>query len=280
VTTDFQHGRVALGQRLRELRTEGGLTGRGLAGRLGWSQSKVSKLETGRQTATVDDLRAWAETAGRPEAARELTARLRGLESRTRSWCRELAAGHRPVQDLINIEYERSTVMRAWEAAMIVGVLQTADYAWHVFSAYADLMESPRDTADAVRARMKRQEVLYQSGKQLHIVMSEAALRALICPPSVLAAQLDRIAGVIGLDTVSVGIVPWTAALKIPPANGFWIHDDRLVIVEDWHAELWLDDAESIALYRKVFDTLSSSAVYGAEAHRVIARARRAVDAS
>ncbi len=36
------------------------------------------------------------------------------------------------------------------------------------------------------------------------------------------------------------------------PGNGFWVLDDRLVVVEDWHAELWLDDTSSIALYKKV----------------------------
>jgi uncharacterized protein DUF5753 len=73
----------------------------------------------------------------------------------------------------------------------------------------------------------------------------EAALRALICPPSVLAAQLDRLVGVIGMDTVSLGNVPFDASLKIPPADGFWILDDRLAITEDWHAELWLDDTDN-----------------------------------
>jgi transcriptional regulator with XRE-family HTH domain len=85
VSTDFQHARRSLGARLRELRTQAGLTGRVLAQRLGWPQSKISKLETGRQTATADDLQAWAAGIGRPSVAGELQARLRGLESRSRS---------------------------------------------------------------------------------------------------------------------------------------------------------------------------------------------------
>ncbi len=35
-----------------------------------------------------------------------------------------------------------------------------------------------------------------------------------------------------------LGIVPFTASMKIVPANGFWVMDDRLVVAEDWHAEL------------------------------------------
>ncbi|MFD7121302.1 helix-turn-helix domain-containing protein [Streptomyces sp. NPDC059922] len=278
MTSDFQRARVALGARLRELRTDRRLTGRQLAARLGWTQSKVSKLETGRQTATADDLLAWAGGTGHPQAAEELITRLRSLESRSRAWRRQLAAGHRPVQDTLTVQYERSRRIRGWESSMVAGMLQTAEYARHVFTRYTDLHQSVRDTEEAVRARVRRQELLYAPGRTFHIVMWEAALRALVCPPAVLAAQLDRLAGVLGLDTVSLGIVPFGAPLGIPPANGFWLYDDRLVIAEDWHAELWLDDADSVGVYRKVWQTLSDSAVYGADAHRVIARARRALD--
>ncbi|MFE4975181.1 helix-turn-helix domain-containing protein [Kitasatospora sp. NPDC056651] len=277
MSTDFQQARIALGLRLRELRAEGGFTGRQLADRLGWTQSKVSKLETGRQTATHDDLKAWADGVGQPQAAAELSARLRAFESGTRSWRRQLAAGHKPVQDTLTAEHDRTRVMRAWEGAMIVGILQTPDYARHIFSAYVDLHQSPRDIEDAVRARIQRQESLYRPGKKYHVVMGESALRALVCPPAVMAAQLDRLSGAIGLDTVSLGIVPFEASLKLPPANGFWIHDDRLVIVEDWHAELWLDQPDNVALYQRVWDTLADTAVYGADAHRVITRCRRAL---
>ncbi|MFJ8312189.1 MULTISPECIES: helix-turn-helix domain-containing protein [unclassified Streptomyces] len=280
MTTDFQQARVSLGVRLRELRAERGFTGRELARELGWPQSKVSKLETGRQTATVDDVQAWAQGTGQPEAAEELTTRLRTMESRSRSWRRQLAAGHRPVQDALTGEYERSTTFHAWQRSMVVGMLQTAEYARHVFSQYVDLHRSVRDVEEAVRARVKRQEMLYVPGKTFRIVMWEAALRALVCPPAVLAAQLDRLSGVVGLDTVTLGIVPLGAPLKLPPANGFWLYDDRLAIAEDWHAELWLDDAETVGVYRRVWQSLSDSAVYGADAHRVISRARRALDNS
>ncbi|MFE6975595.1 helix-turn-helix domain-containing protein [Streptomyces sp. NPDC057682] len=275
MSTDHQQARVSLGARLRELRAE--VTGRELAARLGWPQSKVSKLETGRQTATPSDLSQWAEATGHPGVAGELQARLEGLESYTRSWRRQLRAGHKPVQDALLVEYERSAELRAWQSSMVVGLLQTPDYARSVFSAFAALHRSPRDLEEAVRARMRRQDLLYQSGRTFHIVMWEAALHAGVCPPAVLAAQLDRLVGVIGLDTVRLGIVPFGAQVSVPPGPGFWIYDDRLAIVEDWHAELWLDDEPSLTVYQRVWDALRESAVYGSTAHRLISRARAQV---
>lgn len=280
MSTDYQRAREELGRRLRELRVEssgGRLTGVQLAQRLGWQQSKISKLENGRQTPTDEDLRAWAEAVGRPSAFEELRSRLRGFESHIRSWRRLLAAGHSPVQETWNTLVGESRTLRVWDNFAVNGMLQTADYARYVFQRYEDLRCSPRDTEDAVRSRMKRQEWLYRPGRQLNVLMWESVLRAQVCPPGVLAAQLDRLLGVVGMDTVSLGIVPLDAPLRLPPGNGFWILDDHLVTVEDWHAELWLDDAETITLYRRVWDTFAESAVYGAEAQQVIAQVRRSI---
>lgn len=57
----------------------------------------------------------------------------------------------------------------------------------------------------------------------------------------------------------------------------FWVLDDRLVIAEDWHAEIWLDDADSVATYLRVWHALHESAVHGADAQNVITRSRRPV---
>lgn len=283
MSTDYQKAREDLGLRLRGLRLAapgGRLTGTQLAERLGpgWTKVKVSKLENGRQTATAEDLRAWADGTGQPEMYEELLARLRGFESHIRSWRRQLSSGHKAVQDAATVEHERTEVLTIWENVLIPGMLQTPDYARHTFNRHADLMRSPRDTEDAVRARIQRQRGLYQQGRKYRIMMWEGALHSLICPPSVLTAQLHHLAGSIGLDTVELGIIPFSASLKIWPGNSFWVYDERLVVVEDWHAELWIDDADSVATYLHVWNTLEESAVYGADAHNVINRARRVLN--
>ncbi|BCL31037.1 helix-turn-helix domain-containing protein [Streptomyces aurantiacus] len=280
MSTDYQKAREALGIRLRELRLSapgGRLTGTELADRCGWHKSKVSKLENGRTTPTPDCLRTWAEATGQPEAYDELLAHLRGFESHIRSWRRQLASGHKAVQDTHLRAHADASVFRGWESSMIFGILQTPDYARAVFTRYAELQRSPRDTEEAVRSRMKRQEALYDSSKHFHLILWEAALHALICPPSVLAAQLDRLTGVIGLSTVELGIIPLSATLKIPPATAFWIYDDRQVIVENWHAELWVDDEASVDTYARTWRTLRESAVYGADAQNLISAARRSL---
>ncbi|MFI8927744.1 Scr1 family TA system antitoxin-like transcriptional regulator [Streptomyces sp. NPDC053474] len=131
---------------------------------------------------------------------------------------------------------------------------------------------------EAVRSRIRRQEALYDPAKRFHLILWEAALRALVCPPSVLAAQLDRLSGAVGLDTVELGIIPLSASLKLPPATAFWVYDDSRVIVETWHSELWIEDAASVSTYLRTWHTLRESAVYGSDAHRIITAARQSLN--
>ena len=274
MSTDFQSARVALGARLRELRAEAGLNGKDMAERLGWQRSKVSRLENGKQTATAADLEEWARAVGAQAQAAELESRRRGLESQQRSWRRQLAAGHRSVQDRYVVEYQRTATMRGYEATVIPGLFQTPGYARHLLVQNAELMRSPRDTEAAVHARMRRQEVLYEAGKLFRVLVWEGALHALICPREVMAGQLDRLVGLIGMSTVELGIVPLGAPMPLTPKHGFWIFDEERVIVETINTELSYDSGEDVELYGRVWDGLNDGAAYGPKAHRLIARAR------
>ncbi|MDX3091550.1 helix-turn-helix transcriptional regulator [Streptomyces sp. ME02-6978a] len=272
--TDHQSGREALGARLRELRAEAGLQGKELADRLGWQRSKVSRLENGKQTATAADLHAWAQALGVPAESADLLSRLRGLKSRQRSWRRQLATGHRAVQDRYVAAYRRTETVRGYEATVVPGLFQTPSYARHLLLLNADLMQSPRDTDEAVTARMRRQEVLYEDGHSFRVLIWEGTLHARVGPDDVMAGQHDRLIGLIGMPQVTLGIVPFGARLKLSPKHGFWIFDEERVVVETINSEFILESTEDLALYARVWDRLDATAVYGEQARRLIGRAR------
>ncbi|MFJ7069885.1 helix-turn-helix domain-containing protein [Streptomyces sp. NPDC101115] len=278
MSTDFQAGRSALGARLRELRAETGLNGKDFAARLGWPASKVSRLQAGKQTPSVADLEAWAAAAGRPEALAELKGRLSGLETTYRSWRRQLVAGHRARQEQGIAETAATRLIRGVEVVRVPGLFQTPEYARYVFEQNADFRQTPRDVEAAVRARVRRQEALYDPEKRFEFLIYEPALHARTSPVLVHAAQLDRLMGVIGLDTVKLGVVPLGARLRRAPSHGFWIYDRRLVIVETINTEMWLEDESSVELYERAWEWLTESALYGEQAQRLIGRVRAALD--
>ncbi|MFJ5811226.1 Scr1 family TA system antitoxin-like transcriptional regulator [Streptomyces sp. NPDC093093] len=96
-------------------------------------------------------------------------------------------------------------------------------------------------------------------------------------PSEVMAGQLDRLVGLIGMSTVELGIVPLGAPLELTPKHGFWIFDEERVIVETINTELSFDSPDDLALYGRVWDGLNAAAVHGAQAYRLIARARNLI---
>ncbi|MFW5420977.1 helix-turn-helix transcriptional regulator [Nocardiopsis sp. CNT-189] len=273
--SDFQTARHALGARLREVRTGAGLSGRALAGALGWAPSKVSKLEHGKQSATAEDLRAWATACGAPAAAEELLAQRREAETHYTSWRRQLAAGTMARQRSFGDIEQASSHIRVFEAACVPGLLQTPDYARHMLGRTVALQGTPDDVEAGVQARMRRQQILYEPGRRIEVLMWEPALRLLICPVEVMAGQLDRVAGMVGMAGVDIAVVPTGVRVPVVPSHGFWLFDGELVLVETIGAELRLVDSEAIAPYRRTWDELWGVAERGTGAHRLLARLRR-----
>ncbi|MGH3900805.1 MAG: helix-turn-helix domain-containing protein [Pseudonocardiaceae bacterium] len=73
--------RETLGYRLRDLRKDAGLTGRGLATLAGWNSSKISKIEYGKQTPTEDDIRVWCHHCQAHDQIPDLIATVRNIEA-------------------------------------------------------------------------------------------------------------------------------------------------------------------------------------------------------
>lgn len=72
------------------------------------------------------------------------------------------------------------------------------------------------------------------------------------------------------LPNVRLGVIPFGTPFVIAPGCGFWIFDDRQVLVEIFSAELTLTQAQEIDLHEKVFGAMASVAAYGASARAVI----------
>ena len=270
--TKVHEARRALGLRLRELRRQAGLTGADLAASLSWPASKVSKLENGRQTPTDDDILAWTTRTGAPTEAEGLLASLHTLETQHAEWRRVLQRGLSPVQrELADFE-EKTKLFRVVEVTAVPGLLQTAEYARACFAESVLTHGLPDDVDGAVRARLRRQEVLYRPEKQFHFVVTEGALRVRMCEDDAMLAQLERLVALTAMRNVKLGIIGFEARYVISPRHGFWIFDDDLVKVETHSAGLNLAQPQEIELYGRVFDQLASVASYGSEARAVILR--------
>ena len=268
--TSFQRERETLGQRLRELRQDARLTGRQLAEAHGWQPSKVSRIESGKQTPSDADVEAWARACGVPEAADDLIAALRSLEGHYVEHRRAFRAGMARFQYAIREQEIKYSFIRNFQSAIIPGLLQTPQYARHRFAPGLKYGGPPTDLDESVSARMARQQILYRPSTRAHFVLTEAPLRYRLCPPEVLEGQLDRLLAVASMCTVRLGIIPFETQFTSAPLHGFAVYDEGEVLVETLTATLTLSEPSEISVYLQLFAEYAKAAVYGAEARALI----------
>jgi transcriptional regulator with XRE-family HTH domain len=258
------------------LRRSAGLTGEQLAQQLGWPKSKVPKLENGRQMPSEADVTAWAEATGHPEAVPELLDLLSDAQAVHRQWRHRLRSGHAALQAEYDALIRGAKHIRNFEVSFVPGLLQTADYARsRVLEAVTVHGTTYDRVEETVAARTRRQDVLYDQDKTFEFVVTEAALRFLLCPPRVMLGQLDRLVVASVLSNVTFGIIPFGVELAVAPTVGFLTVDD-VTIVETYTSDDMLPGQES-AKYDRIFEQLMAESATGEEARRLIAAAAGAL---
>jgi transcriptional regulator with XRE-family HTH domain len=275
VSSQIQQAKEAFGARLREIRKDANLTGRALAALTGWHPSKVTRIERGARNASEQDVRTWCQYCEADDQIPDLIATLRGIESAYIEWKRQLHTGLRRRQEASVPLYEHASLFRIYHPFLIPGLFQTADYAAAIMRKVRTFLDLPDDVDEAVEARMGRQRVLYNGNRRFLIVIEEQALRTHVGDREVMAGQLDRLLATMGLQRVSLGIIPSGGAREVWPAEGFLMFDETTVRVETVSAQLTITQPREINLYGRTFDQLRRSAVYSGAARALIARALR-----
>lgn len=259
-----------LAERLTGLRNGAGLKAIQLAESLGWARSKVSKIENGKQVPTADDIRAWAQATGHPEVTDELVDMLISVQTTHTRWRRRLReGGQASIQQELDELTRAATRIRNLQIAIIPGLLQTAGYA-HGIATQVSGVYANVDIDAAVAARIKRQEILYEPGRQFEFIFAEAALYMPPCAKTAMLGQLDRLMAM-DLANITLGIIPMGAELSMSPLNSFMLLDD-LLVVESYGYEdrVGGDLAETHA---QIFDMLMTESATGEDARRLIAKA-------
>ena len=272
-STHTRQAREALGARLREIRIAAGLTGRALATLSDWHFTKVSKLEHGVQSPSEEDIRTWCKHCHAQDEVPDLVATVRSIDTMYVEWRRQLRSGtKRRQRESLRFEAE-TALFRVFEPLLIPGILQTAEYAEAVLSQVIEFHKLPDDIEAGVQARMERQQILYRGDHRFHIVIGQPALTLGMVGTGVLVDQLDRLLTLSSLARVHLAIIPTRAKHEYLPVHGFWIMDNREVLVETISAEIKLTQSREVALYSRAFEHMASSAVSGKDSRALIIRA-------
>ncbi|WP_240045557.1 helix-turn-helix transcriptional regulator [Streptomyces sp. L-9-10] len=255
-----------LAEALRGLRRASGLSGERLALRCNMSQTKISRIETGRALPTVLDVECILKALAVPD---EVVEEILGLARRANvdyvSWRAHARVGLYHKQAELKALECSARVIRHFLPAVPTGLLHVREYATETLSPTV-VGDPRRDIARAVQARMDRQTILDDASRSFWFLMTEQAVRWRRARAETMAAQCAHMAEVNGKPNVEIGIIPEATQVPGTPMNIFVVYDDRLVTVELFSGEVVLRDPREIIQHLNLFDLFWSHALTGGDA--------------
>ena len=250
-----------LGAELRRLREASGLSGTSVAESLGWSQSKVSRMETGRFGASVGEVAALLDFYGVAQEVRaELLARVARTDGVAGAWMVR-AGGPARRQTEVEATETRVKRMSQYAASAIPGLLQSPAYVKAV--AVSGGFDDP---AQLAAQRLARQAVLSRRPRlSYHVVLDEAALRRWPGGSDVVSEQLEHLSGAFEARQVDLRIRPLAGITKTFPMGPFIVYDfvtgPAVAMTEAQTTDLYLSAEPDIAAYRRLFRDLQREAL-------------------
>jgi transcriptional regulator with XRE-family HTH domain len=257
--------RRRLGAELRRLREEAGLTIDQVAEALECSQSKVSRIETGQVSATPRDVRDMLALYRVSEAQREAMVQI-AREARQPGWWQKFVDVPDGVPAYVGLE-TAATSIDIYMSVIVPALRQTADYARAVIGAVRpDLPGAEIDRR--VELRLRRQALLDQdSPPALRVLLDDTVLRRPVGGEKVMAAQRRRLLEDAARPAVTLQVLLTEAGVHAGMDGPFTIFGfpapaERDVVALDSAADaLYLEGAEDVARYRRVFALLLPAAL-------------------
>jgi len=264
-----------LAAELRRLRDAARLTGEEVAGQLGWSPSKVSRIETGQTSPGAADLRRMLDIYEVTGTQRDRLERL-AQSSDQRGWWDAYTDTLAPEYTaLIALEAESESVR--WYAPMMVpGLLQTERYAREVIRSGL-LIAPPGEVERRVQVKMTRQRVLTRDDPlQMAVVIDEASILRTIGGPQVMREQLGHMTAMAARPNITVQVLPLDAGAH-PALNGEFtiltfpdLVAPDVVYLENMASDLYVESEAEVYRYGLAFDRLRELALSPEESAELI----------
>ncbi|GGK64391.1 transcriptional regulator [Sphaerisporangium melleum] len=269
--------RRRLAGELRALRERAGLTGDQVAEAVGWSASKLSRMETARVGVRAKDLRALLDLYNVPESRREALLTLARTDHR-RGWWDMYDSIPTEYTNYISLEASVSAIKR-YDLLLVHGLLQTEAYARAIIRSGLMSLAPAQEVDRRVEIRLTRQEALRRPDPlNLWVVLDEAALRRVTGGPDVMRDQCKYLVEQAERPNVTIQVLPNALGAHPGAVGAFSImefsgrHDPSVVYVETMASSLYIEDDTDVHRYGLVFDQLRAMALGPDESLAMIGR--------
>jgi transcriptional regulator with XRE-family HTH domain len=255
--------RILLGTQLRRLRESRNITAQDAARAIRGSESKISRIELGRNAVRELDIADLLNLYGITDSAeRDQLLALASQANQPGWWHRYQDVLPAWFHTYLGLE-ESAESIRSFDSQFVPGLLQTEDYA----AAIIQLGQYSREETDRlVFLRTERQRRFASGGLRLHAVIDEVALRRPVGCPGMMRRQLDYLLEISDRPGLTIQVSPFHTGASYAAPGSFSIlqfaADDLpdVVYVEQLTSALYLDKRADVDRYTEAMDRISASA--------------------
>ncbi len=257
-----------LGGELAKLRIAAGLTQGHAAKTLTASTTKVAKMEGGWVSMRAPDIHALCELYGvrDPHVVGGLLelARIDRERRKAKGWWDDY---NMPgvMQEYVALESAATTIM-AWQPAFIPGLLQTPEYVRGLREdPAAKVAKGPGPDEEFIAARLaRRRRLTDEPPLSLRVVIYEAVLRNFPGGTTTARGQLEELARMADLPSVSLRIFPFSAGTHPGLVGSFNVLSFAepgamdVVYLEAPFIQRWVEGGETAADYAELFESIAA----------------------
>jgi transcriptional regulator with XRE-family HTH domain len=252
---------------IERLRHDSGLSMEAAAQRLGWSASKMYRLENGRSRITTDDLEDMLDLYGVRSPQREAFIQL-GRDARRRGWWTAYADIF--TGSYISMEAEAASIRV--NAHVVPGIFQVPGYAREVIARTRPAI-SAEDAERRVAARVARQEAFFSRDDppEVHVVLEEAVLYRQVGGLAVTRGQLAALAEAAARPDVIIQVLPFAVGANAGMDGKFTLlafpdpEDPPVAYVEGLMGDVYIEADEEVDRFSLAWTHLVTQALDPAE---------------
>jgi transcriptional regulator with XRE-family HTH domain len=254
--------RILLGTQLRRLREARGITAHEAAQAIRASESKISRIELGRNAFREVDIADLLTLYGITDVdEREQMLTLASQANQPGWWHRYQDVLPTWFQSYIGLE-ESAESIRSYDSQFVPGLLQTEEYS----AAILDLGEfSLEETDRLVFLRKERQRRFTTGGLRLWAVIDEMALRRPVGNAALMRAQLEYLLEIGDRPGLTLQVTPYPGGASYLVPGSFSILKfatadlPDVVYVEQLTSAMYLDKRSDVEQYTAALDKVGAT---------------------
>ncbi len=254
--------RILLGTQLRRLRESRGISAQEAARAIRGSESKISRIELGRNAVREIDIADLLNLYGITDfAEREQLLTLASQANQQGWWHRYQDVLPPWFQSYLGLE-ESAESIRSFDTQFVPGLLQSEEYSAAVIKLGA---YSREETDRLVYLRKERQRRFTSGGLRLWAVIDEVALRRPVGSTQLMRGQLEHLLQLSDRPGLTIQVCPFRTGASYAAPGSFSIlqfaTDDLpdVVYVEQLTSALYLDKRADVDRYAQAMDHIRAT---------------------